>query len=158
MPLPNRKSTKLQNFDYSSKSAYFLTICTNKKQKILSEIHNEKLILSELGIICKEEIENLHKLYNIEINNYVIMPNHIHILLLLLYEDEEINKKSILQIIGGFKSITTKKSNKIKALENNKLWQRSFHDHVVRNEEKFILIRDYIENNVMTWAHDKFHV
>ncbi len=158
MSLPKRKNTRLLKYDYSNTGAYFITICTHNKQFLLGNINNEIMELSVMGKICKNEIEQLENKFNIKIENHVIMPNHVHFLIILYNNDKIINNNSIIEIVRRFKSITTKNANKLSQIKENKLWQRSFHDHIIRNEKIFLFVRDYIENNVQSWYKDKFYM
>lgn len=82
MPYFNRKPQRLKSYDYSRNNAYFLTVCTQNKKHILGNVVGGKMILSEFGKQVDNRISNIEKMYKVNIENYVIMPNHIHILLL----------------------------------------------------------------------------
>ena len=85
MDLPKRKPTRLKEYDYGAPGAYFITICTNRKLHLFGEINNEKMRLSDLGKIVNKEIINIESHYeNIRIDKYVIMPNHIHMIIVIL--------------------------------------------------------------------------
>ena len=91
MKLPKRKPTRLKGYDYSQNGAYFITICTHQKKHLFGEITNAHMHLNDLGEIVNREILKIESHYpNIEIDKYVIMPNHIH-LIIIISETERIN-------------------------------------------------------------------
>ena len=144
--LPVRKRIRLQNYDYSEANMYFITICTKNKFKILGNITNDKIQLTKIGKAVKLNLSKIEELYdNLKIDEYVIMPNHIHILFLINYK----NNITISRIIKHFKTNITRE---IKTA----IWQKSFYEHIVRDEEYYKKIKDYINNNVINWKKDKY--
>ena len=156
MELPKRKSTRLKEYDYSSPGAYFITICTHNKQHLLSDIVGEGLcalpknILTPIG---KEIEKSIHYINNtcigVAIDKYVIMPNHIH-LIIILSDSGGHGNPPLQNIIGQLKSYTTNKFG-------TTLWQRSFHDHIIRNEKDYQKIWEYIDTNAVKWESDCFY-
>lgn len=166
--LPKRKPTRLKNYDYSSHGAYFVTICTHNRKQILSHItvgqglapaENE---LTAYGKIAEEQLLNLGKRYaNIKIDKYVIMPNHIHIIVLIEnYPDKSDYTAgaspcpTLSDVICTYKSLTARLCKKVYPIE--KVFQNSFHDHIIRNEKDCEKIWEYIENNPCKWENDCF--
>lgn len=156
MDLPKRKPTRLKNYDYSSPGAYFVTICTQNKKQILSKISIvgegfcalPKNELTPIGSIVEKSICYIDNSYeHLKIDKYVIMPNHIHLLISITGGHGD---PPLPQIIGQFKSYTQKSYRE-------KLWQRSFHDHVIRNENDYDKIWEYIDTNVLKWNEDCFN-
>lgn len=143
---PIRKKIRLKNYDYSKENMYFITICVKDRLKLLGRINKEKTInLTQEGNIVKQEISRLEELYkNIIIDEYIIMPNHLHMLLLINYK----NGISISKII---KHLKTNISRKMKY----SIWQKSFYEHIIRNEKEYLNIKKYIKNNVINWSEDK---
>ena len=161
MELPKRKSNRLSNYSYSQSGTYFLTICTVEKRPILCRIHQgtsfipPRIQLSRYGIIAERQILSLPHFYSdVQVNKYVIMPNHIHMLLTIHTEstasDVPANER-IPFLISSFKRFTNK------AAEAN-LWQRSYYDHVIRDESDYLTRWNYIENNPAKWILDRFYV
>ena len=156
MELPKRKPTRLQGYDYPQNGAYFITICTHKRSRILSNIVGEGLcalpqnILTPIGKEIEKSIQYIDDTYEgVTIDNYVIMPNHIHLIVIL--DDSGGHGNPPLQnVIGQLKSYTT---NKFKTI----LWQRSFHDHIIRDEKDYQKIWEYINTNVIKWEQDCFY-
>ncbi len=168
-------STRLKSWDYASKAAYFITICTQNREHFFGEIRNGEMILSEIGEIAINEwlktIE-LREDMNIEIGEFVVMPNHFHAIIIIgdnNYNNNISNinnrlpknqfgpqSKNLASIIRGFKSSITTHARK---MGNTKfLWQPLYHDHIIRDSQSFDRIQKYIENNPKNWKEDKFHL
>ena len=149
MAFYSRKSPRIPNFDYSSENYYFITICTHSR-KCMFGLPEEK---TKLGNIAEQNIKILANHYNkVHIDKYVVMPNHVHLILVT----EKDNKANAAQVVGQYKSGVTRAARKI--FPGIKLWQRSFHDHIIRNQQQYELIWTYIENNPQKWEEDCFYV
>ena len=158
MDFKNRKQLRLNNYDYSNNGAYFITVCTQGRRNILSRIivgegfHPLPIVeLTKIGIEIENTINFINDNYrNVFIEKYVIMPNHIHLILYLGYENLGGHGNPPLQkIVGQLKSFTTKKYGKI-------LWQRSYYDHIIRNENEYAEIWNYIDSNPYKWLEDEY--
>ena len=144
--LPVRKNIRLNYYDYSKKGTYFITICIKNRIEILGKINNNQIKLTKEGIIAQKNITNIEKIYrNTEIEDYVIMPNHIHMMITL----KEQNKIKIPRIIKQYKNIVTKQIG-------YSIWQKSYYEHIIRTEKDYYKIKEYIRNNVMNWKQDKY--
>ena len=142
-----RKSPRIPNYDYSTPNYYFITICTHNKECYFGTIQK----LSDIGVIVRQSILELPKHYsNVSVDKFVVMPNHVHMILVL----HSGNTADLEQIIGQYKSGVTRKCRKISP--NIQLWQRSFHDHIIRNQKRYEKIWMYIETNPMRWDEDCF--
>lgn len=144
---PQRKSHRLKNFDYSSGYSYHVIINACKSESIFSKILlNDKreceIKLTDIGNIIDKHIKEIEKCYKgVILESYVIMPNHIHILLSIIEANQQHTEKiTIIKIISALKSITTKKIGE-------KIWQKSFYDHVIDNDKEFFNTVNYIEGN-----------
>ena len=156
--LPNRKPTRLKNFDYSANGAYFVTVCTHNKQKLLCNIVGEglcalpQILLTDIGREINSSILYINNHYkNIHIEKYVIMPNHIHMIVVIGNYTGVDGTPPLQSVVGALKSYTTRKHGK-------KLWQRSFHDHIIRDQADYLKIWNYIETNPAKWQTDCFYV
>ena len=148
---PQRKRTRLKEYDYSTTAYYFITICVNHWTSVFGSIHSESMTLNTYGKIIVKHLLSLNERFkSVEIDYYVIMPNHIHFFLIL---DSEENGTSISNIIGSFKSLTTVELHK-SGLKEFK-WQRSFYDRIIRNESELYNIRNYIDLNPLKWELEK---
>jgi REP element-mobilizing transposase RayT len=185
----HRKSIRIKEYDYSKNGMYFITICTQNRKCILSEIIGEtssnvvgaglvparvsqnpemamsdivgahdcaqpKLILSHIGRITQKELINTEKINeNITIDEYIIMPNHIH-MIINIDEDKQgaqscapTKKKAIGNIIRGIKSAISKQIG-------YSIWQRNYYEHIIRNEKELYKIIEYIQYNPINWTSD----
>ena len=156
--LPKRKTTRLRDFDYNTCGAYFITICTQGKRKILSRIVGGDVLdapkteLSQYGEIADKYINQLNEFYNdIKIDQYVIMPDHIHFLL-FVYGDGASRTSppttkqhsAVSRFVSTFKRFCNKEYGV-------NIWQRSFYDHVIRDDIDYQEIWQYIENNPLKY-------
>ena len=104
--LNKRKKNRLQNYDYSNPGYYYITICTKNFVEYFGEISNEKMRLNELGLIADLKCREIPDHYdNIEIEIYKVMPNHIHFIIILIENDEDIEKKRVGVISTVIKSL-----------------------------------------------------
>ncbi len=175
--LPQRKSVRLKDYDYSQSGYYFVTICTQNRRNILCEITiwNDIFIdptaIGEKVITCWNNISKLNE--NIETDTFCIMPNHIHGIIVINNKKHniKIDKKygfetaercghrSLQGVIRDFKSVTTRYYNKmVDESFKNTLWQKSYYEHIIRNEEELQNIREYILNNPAKWQEDKYFI
>ena len=159
MNLPKRKHPRLKNYDYSQNGYYFITICTQDHKKLLGSIHlpdDPQALpdntLSEYGRITETYIKSIENAYrNVYVEKYVIMPNHVH-LILVLYSDKDTEPApSIQTVIHGFKSLTTKKIG-------FPIWQESFYEHIIRNDAAYREIWTYIDDNPRRWLEDRYNL
>ena len=156
--LPQRKSARLKDFDYSSPGAYFVTLCTEGKRQLLSQIVGEGLAppavrLSRYGVVACEQIEAISSRFPcVRVDKYVIMPNHIHMILVIVDSGGASPSPTVSHVIGVFKSVTTRMCGC-----GPHLFQRSFHDHIIRGENDYLKIWEYIDTNPMKWEEDCFY-
>ncbi len=173
--LHHRRSIRLKGYDYSQPGLYFITICVQDMNRIFGRVSNNgQMILNDAGKMIEIEWLNLKKRFpNIELHQYVVMPNHFHAILeiieatlvatpLEVTTNDAPTDKNIGDIIGAFKSITTVEYIRgVKSLGwqpfNKKLWQRDYYEHIIRNELSYHRISTYIQNNPSKWLTDKFH-
>ena len=144
----SRKSPRIPKFDYSSSGYYFVTICTYNKNCIFGT--TEKL--SNFGIIARNDLYAIEKHFDyVRIDRCVIMPNHIHAIIVL--EKSFISNLNL--IVGQYKSGVTRKIREI--APDTQVWQRSYHDHIIRNEKQYQKIWEYIDTNPLRWKEDCFY-
>lgn len=169
--LPKRKHLRLKGFDYSQTGVYFLTICTQNRKNVLSTIVGEGFPLPKLspyGEIVDEWIQKIPEKYpEAFVDCYVIMPNHIHILLSIVKDDVKGDRSdaggrgnpspTADTIVGWLKYHITKEINQSRGLARDKIFQRSFFDHIVRNRDDYNEIYKYIYENPMRWYYDKLY-
>lgn len=156
----HRKPNRLKNYDYSSQGAYFITVCTIDRKCILSQIVGGGVLdapeiqLSEYGKVIENQISIMNSIYNnVNVENLVIMPNHIH--MLLVVNGSSWTPTPTNAAVPGFVSAFKRFCNK-KAGHN--IWQRSYYDHIIRDEEDYINHLQYIEDNPAKWLEDKYYI
>ncbi len=163
----HRRSIRLKGYDYSQSGAYFITICTYNRECLFGKIVDDKMILNQYGEIanqCWLEIPNHFP--NVELDEYIIMPNHIHEIIVIneqnvgaihelpLQNQYQRRKMLIPKIIGRFKMNSAKQINQLRHTPNIPVWQRNYYEHIIRNENELNKIREYIINNPLHWELD----
>ena len=177
----NRHSIRLKEFDYSQNGYYFVTICTKNRECFFGDVARGKIELSEIGKIVKKYwMEISQHFENVELDEYIVMPNHIHGIVIINDNYQNMNVGATLavaqrhrnrssragarpaptigDIVGSFKSICVvkwlqhMKENKLNGL--GKFWQRNYYEHIIRNEIELNAIREYILNNPLQWEID----
>lgn len=154
MEFAQRKINRISEYDYSQNGTYFVTICTQDRRKILSDIVGDGFpVPKAYGIIAEELIHQIPIKYpEVSIDKYVIMPDHIHILLSIGQNLGTGNPSPTLgTIVGWYKYQVTKQVNLHFAQQGEKIFQRSYYDHVIRNQQDYDETWQYIENNPRKW-------
>jgi putative transposase len=175
----HRRTIRLQGYDYSQKGGYFVTIVTQNRECLFGNIEKGKMVLSKAGDMIRQIwCELPDTFFNIKLDEFIIMPNHIHgiIIVKASFVKKDKDEKSayrkgagtrpafsgitIGDIVGSFKSITTHKY--ILGVKNykwirfyKKLWQRNYWEHIIRNDNELNSIREYIINNPLKWEIDE---
>lgn len=159
--LPKRKHPCLDHYDYSSPGAYFVTVCTQNRRCLLSRIVGRGLAPAEVqytayGQIAKDQLLLLEERFpSLKIDQYVIMPNHIH-MILVLEEAAGVNPRpTITNIVCAYKSLVTRQCKLLQPID--KLFQTSFYEHVIRGREDYNEIAEYIVNNPKKWELDSLY-
>ena len=164
MNLPKRKPTRLKNYDYSSDGAYFITICTHNRKSLFSDIvgaihESPENKLNSNGTVIDYYINNLENRFDIIVDKYVIMPNHIHMIFVInerSIRESTLQKRSIVSnAIGYLKMNASRDIHKNGFIGD--IWQRSFHDHIIRDENDYLKIWNYIDTNPQKWNEDCFY-
>jgi len=158
MEFAERKPNRLSEYDYSQNGAYFVTICTQDRQKTLSSIVGDGSPVPKLcGQIAGEFIRQIPLKYaSVNVDKYVIMPDHIHLLLRFDHGFGMGNPSPTLgNVIGWYKYQVTKQINLQSNTTGESIFQRSYYDHVIRNQQDYDEIWEYIENNPRKWFLQK---
>ena len=173
-----RKSIRLKHYDYAQAGCYFVTICAKDKHELFGRVVKGQLLLSEFGHVVKREIETIPQIRNeCAIEKFVIMPNHIHLIVRIVGDDGNRPaddrssfanhqadcdsaqradchpplRRSLSNMVQGFKGAVTRKIG-------FSLWQRSFHDHIIRSEADYWRIWQYIDENPRKWTEDCYFI
>ncbi len=175
----HRKSIRLKDYDYSSEGLYFITICAYQMEHLFGKIVDDKMILNSAGLIVEKEINKTNEIRkNTKIEKYVIVPNHIHLIMEILetgfsngkpLQETKMNKNvgclpvanpnklrpnTVSSIVNQIKSKITKEVSKNTNIYA--VWQRNYYDNIIRNEKVYLKVLEYIENNPIRWDEDKY--
>jgi putative transposase len=163
----HRRSIRLRGYDYSQAGAYFITICTHERIRLFGDIMNGEMRLNDAGRVVQMIWDELPNHYSgVETDAFVVMPNHIHGIILItetvgaihespLQSPRERRQMLLPKIIGRFKMNTAKRINEMRHTPGAPLWQRNYYEHIIRDEESLNRIREYIANNPTQWELDR---
>ena len=175
--LAKRKNIRLKDYAYSSNGAYFITVCTENRNVVLSEIRRgdpcgrPSVILTKTGEIAEKTFSVIVELFDISIDKYVIMPNHIHF---MFTKNDSIEKRATVRlanktlgqaptvgrVVGAYKSIIVGEWLKICKQNNEimgRLWQRNYYEHIIRDENDYLTKWNYIDTNPERWEEDEYY-
>ena len=153
-----RKANRLTKYDYSQNGAYFVAICTKDHAQIFGKIPVGATVpgrppveLTQLGTMIQDAIEYYNaNAKDFIFDHYVIMPNHIHAIIVIMGEAGDRGRSPLQGIVRGLKAYVTKQAG-------FSPWQKSFNDHIIRNEARYLMITEYIQTNPAKWAKDRYH-
>ena len=156
--LPNRKLLRLQKYDYSNAAAYFITICTKDRKTLFSLAEEASEATKMIEKVFNETIESFS---GVESPIYVIMPNHFHAIITIPRANKDLSH-NLSTIVQAFKSKSTLEYTKmvregILPPFDKQLWQRSFYDHIIRNNDDYCETYKYIYENPTNWKYDKLY-
>ncbi len=144
----NRKSPRLDGFDYTQRRWYFITICTAHRQPFFGELCPDGVALSDIGVIVEEEwLRTAEVRDDVVLDEFVVMPDHFHALIGLSYLFDVRGQSSLSKLVGQFKGSVTRRVRQLSPLHPTVIWQRSFHDSIMRNDRHFRRVRAYIKAN-----------
>jgi REP element-mobilizing transposase RayT len=142
-----RRRLRLEGFDYATAGAYFVTVCTRDRRCVLGHVADGRFVSSATGRLVREALEGIGAYYDgVELDSFVVMPNHVHFILLLDWTTLRV--PAIPAVVGAFKARASRRVGV-------SLWQRSYHDRVVRDERELTALREYIQQNPTRWALDR---
>lgn len=175
----HRKSIRLQGYDYSQAGLYFITVCTHNRVPLFGEIVDGEMQFNELGIVVDEEWRKTEYIRShIVLHEFVIMPNHVHGIIQLVgahcmrpngthpheYADSDgqpgrVQRAPTLgDVVRGFKSSVTKRLNALSGTSGQRFWQRNYYEHIIRDEDAYLKIAEYIQTNPRCWDTDTYYV
>ena len=154
-PLRQRKSPRLRGYDYSSEGAYFVTICTHQRRHLFGSITDGNMCLSAAGDIAAACWRSIPQHYPaVELDAFVIMPNHVHGIL-FLHGDSGAFKTILGRVINAYKGAVTARIRSTQS-DDGLVWQGRYHDHIIRDPESLSRIQQYVEKNPLLWSEDVF--
>ena len=171
----HRRSIRLRNFDYASAGAYFVTICVQGRECLLGEVADGVMGANDAGRMVESVWHGLpDRFAGIELDEFVIMPNHVHFILFLvgaglalpghkiIQEEDGASKEggaspapTLSDVAGAFKSLCAIKVNRMLARTGRPLWQRNYDERIIRNDAELEKFRAYILLNPDRWAGDE---
>ena len=169
--LPKRKQIRLKDYDYSQNGYYFITICTHNRQNLFGEINDGKIRLNDIGNIVDFTWNDLINHNDIKLHKCIIMPDHIHDIIEIcnchrrersVTVPESSNYHyGIPEIIRQFKTYSSKRINELlkrngyEPFPTGTLWQKSYYEHIIRDENDYITKAEYILNNPLKWELER---
>jgi len=161
-----KKSIRLQNYDYAQNGLYFVTICTKNSSYLFGRIENGKMNLNSAGQMIERIWSEIPRFYDgFVLHEFVVMPNHFHGVIEIVLTSKirtTTGRLSLQDVIHRFKTLTTRKYIAGVYNENwesfqKQLWQRSYHEHVIRNEKSYDKIVEYVQTNPLKWVDDCYY-
>ncbi len=170
---------RLKDYDYTQNGAYFVTICAHERRRIFGQVADGAMVLNAWGQIVMDEWEQTAIVRpNVALDAFIVMPNHVHGVLIITESvgatrnnvipvgatrrvaptSTTLQSGSLGAIIGQFKSMVTKRINRLPHAPDHPIWQRNYYEHIIRNEESLNTIRAYIATNPAKWAEDKLFI
>jgi len=170
----HRRSIRLKGYDYAQPGSYFITICTWQRHCLFGEITHGQMQLNRYGRIVQKHWQNLiHYHQHIKLGEFVIMPNHIHGILTLkdvsearksldigfapIKFEKSPKRHGIPEIIRGFKTFSARQINTVRDTPGVPIWQRNYYEHIIRNQQAYDKIYQYIKDNPALWEVDQLH-
>ena len=167
----HRRSIRLRGYDYAQKGLYFVTICCNDRQPLFGEVVNGSMVLNAAGQIVADSWVWLSKQYeHVRLNEFVTMPNHVHAIIELVgaqfiapesssaHQGAMNRAPTVGMLVRAFKARCTRSINEMWQTSGIPVWQRNYYEHIIRNEETYLNIAEYIQANPQRWEEDTYHV
>lgn len=149
MPRPKRQALRLRDFDYTWTGAYFVTTCAVRRERVFGEVVNDRTVLSPIGETVKGcWLETPGHFPGAELDSFVVMPNHVHAIVFFPPRATHASPLHLGSLVGAFKAAASR-------LAGRSLWQRGYHDRVIRDEAELGALRGYIDENPLRWAVDR---
>lgn len=178
----HRRSIRLQDYDYTQNGAYFVTICTHERTCLFGSVNDDgEMVTNEYGKIAWEEwFRTSERRPYVELDSFVVMPNHVHGIIVIttphIPQSPSVGAKHALPlqepqiarfgkpvsgslgaIVGAYKSAVTKRIKERRGVPSQIIWQRNYHEHIIRNETKLHKLREYVQYNPMGWVADRYN-
>jgi REP element-mobilizing transposase RayT len=171
----HRRSIRLKGYDYSQDGAYFITICVHNRETLFGEIVDSEMRMNDFGRIVEAEwIKSAEMRAEIELGEFVVMPNHFHGIVHIVGDGRGDRRrgdrpvaptpataivpgprpKSIGALLAGFKSAVTLRINIVRQTPRHPVWQRNYYEHIIRDEADYVRIAEYVATNPRRWKED----
>ncbi len=166
----HRRSIRLQGYDYTQEGMYFVTISAHQRKCVFGDVIDSEMHLNGCGQIVQDEWIHTGARSNVELDIFVVMPNHTHGIIILTAGDatqqdtppqkREFGKPiagSLGTIVNAFKSAVTRRINLLRDTPGAPVWQRNYHEHIIRDEKTYRYIFNYVLNNPALWEEDRLY-
>lgn len=162
----HRRSIRLREFDYSSSGGYFVTTCVQNRECLFGDILDGIMVLNNAGKVIQSVWKGLPERFpSIELDAFVVMPNHVHFIVMIRVTDEndgvdqggragQGHAPTLDRVVGAFKSIGAAQVNRLLSRTGQPLWQRNYYERVIRNDAELQGLRNYIVHNPLKWEDD----
>jgi putative transposase len=159
----HRRSIRLRGYDYSLPGAYFVTICARERRCLFGKVVDNQAYFTQAGELVVHSWDSLPQHFpEVELNAFVLMPNHIHAIIVL---EEHASASTVMdpkrptlgQVVAFFKYQTTKGLNELWQTPGEPVWQRNYFEHVIRNEASLRQLREYVTHNAAHWQQDSLY-
>ena len=163
----HRRSIRLKGYDYCQVGAYFVTIVTQDRVCLFGAVVDGEMRLNDAGRMVAQCWQQIPAHFpHVELDEFVMMPNHVHGIIIVVGArhavplPERFGKPvsgSLPTIIRSFKSAATKRINELRGTTGTRVWQRNYYEHIIRDEQSWDRIREYIVNNPLQWELDRLN-
>ena len=154
----HRQSLRLRQYDYKTAGSYCVTLCTQNRQMLFGEVAGNKVNLTEIGdIVCSEWLATAQRFPSIMLDEFIVMPNHFHGIVFLNPPGQEISADilpTLGDMVGAFKSLSTKAVRHSTGDVVCKFWQKNFYEQIIRSDAMLNGLRQYIQDNPCRWQDD----
>lgn len=153
---PCRKRLRMKGYDYSLAGAYFITVCTHQRQMLFGYAEDGFMHVNRFGKIvkrCWRDLPNHYK--HIELDAFMVMPDHVHGIIVIKDRVMDGVRHGLPEIVRAFKSFSARRINNARKIAGVHVWQRSYYEHIIRDERAWQRIREYILTNPQNWNRDK---
>ena len=178
----HRRSVRLRGYDYSQPGEYFVTLCAEDMKALFGRVVNGRMELNAFGEIADQEWRQSSAIrHELELDEWVVMPNHLHGIVRIVGPARSIvgaqglvplrsalakqggtripprHPRSLASFVGGLKSAVKTRINEMRGTPRAPVWQENYHEHVIRNPHELEILRDYIRHNPLRWACDRYN-
>ncbi len=181
----HRRSIRLRGYDYTQEGVYFLTICSYQRKCVFGDVIDDHMMLNKLGSIAEECWRNIPDHFpQVELDEFVVMPNHVHGIIVIVGDSTNARTVgarhalpdlptqttppraasfgkpvpgSVGIIVGSFKSAASRRINLLRDTPGAPVWQRNYHEHIIRSEKTYNFIRQYVLDNPSLWEEDRLY-
>jgi REP element-mobilizing transposase RayT len=142
-----RRAPRLRAYDYATPGAYFVTVCTSRRGDVLGSVEDGTVSLNALGVLVAKVLAAVPEHFHAAIDTSIVMPDHLHAVLVL-----DGGAASLSTVVGNVKAAVARETRQ------TGLWQRGFHDHVIRDDDDLRRVREYVADNPRRWAERRRRV